>query len=360
MKTKQPNLLDLYTDYLISQNYHATATGLASLLEGELSHDQVTRFLNKNNFGPKELWEFVKVKVRDCEQNTDGVLIIDDTIEEKPYTDENEIVCWHYSHTKGQQVKGINLLSCLVRYGDRAIPISYDIVAKDQSYVDSKTGKQRRRSTISKNERFRALIKQAVKNQVKFDYVIADSWFSSKENMQYINQQLGKKFIFALKTNRLVALVNQDGTKGKYQDLNSLNLQDNEKKEVYLTDLPFAVVIVKKEFTNEDGTRGTLYLVSNDVDKEGTLLYQVYQKRWRVEEYHKSIKENASLAKSPTKVETSQRNHIFSSIIAYCKLEFLSIKTNINHFALKYKLILKANQAAFAELKMLQATISTA
>ena len=363
MKTKQPNLLDLYTDYLISQNYHATATGLASLLEGEVSHDQVTRFLNKNNFGPKELWKFVKAKVRNCQQETDGALIIDDTIEEKPYTDENEIVSWHYSHTKGHQVKGINLLTCLVRYGDRALPITYDIVAKDQAYVEPKTGKQKKRSTISKNERFRSLIKQAVKNQVKFDYIIADSWFSSKENMQYIDQKLGKKFIFALKTNRLVAVANEDGTKGTFQDLNSVNLQDNEKKKVYLTGIDFAVVIVKKEFTNEDGTRGTLYLVSNDIDKEGTLLYQTYQKRWLVEEYHKSIKENASLAKSPTKVETSQRNHIFSSMIAYCKLEFLSIKTSINHFALKYKLILKANQAALIELQRLQrlqATISTA
>ena len=29
-----------------------------------------------------------------------GVLILDDSIEEKPYTDENEIVAWHHSHAK--------------------------------------------------------------------------------------------------------------------------------------------------------------------------------------------------------------------------------------------------------------------
>lgn len=38
-------LLDLYSDYLISQGYYATATGLASILDGEVSHDQVSRFL---------------------------------------------------------------------------------------------------------------------------------------------------------------------------------------------------------------------------------------------------------------------------------------------------------------------------
>ncbi|RNC76676.1 hypothetical protein DA717_14620 [Piscirickettsiaceae bacterium NZ-RLO2] len=53
-------LLDIYSDYLISQNHYATATGLSDLLEGSISHDKVTRFLNKNHFGSKELWSYVK------------------------------------------------------------------------------------------------------------------------------------------------------------------------------------------------------------------------------------------------------------------------------------------------------------
>jgi len=39
-------LLDIYTDYLISQNHYVTATGLSSMMNGEISHDKVTRFLN--------------------------------------------------------------------------------------------------------------------------------------------------------------------------------------------------------------------------------------------------------------------------------------------------------------------------
>ena len=38
-------------------------------------------------------------------------MLLDDSIQEKPYTDENEIICWHYSHAKSRQVKGVNLLS---------------------------------------------------------------------------------------------------------------------------------------------------------------------------------------------------------------------------------------------------------
>ena len=39
-------LFDLYSDYLISSFGQTTATGLAALLNGGVSHDQITRFLS--------------------------------------------------------------------------------------------------------------------------------------------------------------------------------------------------------------------------------------------------------------------------------------------------------------------------
>jgi len=39
--------LDLYTDYLLSTFGYATATGLERMTDGEVSHDQITRFLSK-------------------------------------------------------------------------------------------------------------------------------------------------------------------------------------------------------------------------------------------------------------------------------------------------------------------------
>ena len=95
----------------------------------------------------------------------------------------------------------------------------------------------------------------------------------------------------------------------------------------------------------------TLYLVSNDMHCSAERLYEVYQKRWRIEEFHKSIKQNASLEKSPTKKVKTQCNHVYAAMIAYCKLEMLKFKTGLNHFAIKYKLIVRANQVAMQELK---------
>lgn len=347
------DILDLYSDYLISQNHYATATGLSSLLDGEVSHDKITRFLNLKHFTSKDLWHYVKPVVRK-EEREGGVLIIDDTIEEKPYTNENEIVCWHFSHAKGRCVKGINLLSGLIRYGDSAFPIAFEVIRKDVHVCDATTQTKKRKSSVTKNQHFRSMIQQATRNQITFDYVLADNWFGAKDNMEFIHYDLNKKFIFGMKKNRLIAFSEKARKKGQYHNLSSLHFQDGEKRVVYLKDLAFPVALMTKIFKNEDGSTGILHIVTNDLDNDAERIYEVYQKRWRIEEYHKSIKQNTSLEKSPTKVVLSQKNHIFASIIAYCKLEFLKIKTTLNHFALKYKLIVRANQIAFQELKILR------
>ena len=102
------------------------------------------------------------------------------------------------------------------------------------------------------------------------------------------------------------ALSGKDKKSGKFKQVSSLDMRDGESKKVWLKGVPFEVVLVKKVFTNEDGSIGILYLASNDMEYDAAYLYQIYQRRWRIEEYHKSIKENASLAKSPTKRVRSQ------------------------------------------------------
>jgi len=80
-------LLETYTDYLMSSFSCTTATGLSVLSEGKISHDKVTRFLSSEDFTSAGLWALIKPTVREI-QNTsggdEGAIIIDDTIEEKP------------------------------------------------------------------------------------------------------------------------------------------------------------------------------------------------------------------------------------------------------------------------------------
>ena len=252
-------ILDLYSDYLISQNKHATSTGLSSLLEGDISHDKITRFLNSEKFTGKDLWLYVKPKVKEVEADG-GALILDDCIEEKPYTDENEIMCWHFSHSKGRHVKGVNLLSCIVQYGDISLPIGYEIVHKDIKFSDVETRKVKRKASTTKNEHFRNLLSQAYTNNVSFEWVLADNWFGSKENIEYINNTLKKKLILGIKSNRTVALSQEDKKKGKFTKVSKLDLKDGQSIEVWIKGLDFALQLIKKIFINGDGSTGTLYL----------------------------------------------------------------------------------------------------
>ncbi len=124
-------MLDIYSDYLIASFSQTSATGLSNLLNGEISHDQVTRFLSQEKKTAKDLWLIAKPFVKKI-QSEQGVLIIDDSIEEKPYTDENDIICWHYDHSKQQNVKGINFVSCLYQNQSVSLPIGFEIVSRNR------------------------------------------------------------------------------------------------------------------------------------------------------------------------------------------------------------------------------------
>lgn len=345
----QEKLLDLYTDYLISSFGQVTATGLARLLDGEVSHDQITRFLSSEPKRSADLWRIAKPLVRQIESAT-GVIVIDDTIEEKEYTDENELICWHWDHSKGRNVKGINFLSALYVTDQGAVPVAFDLVAKVEAYVDEKTGNLRRKSSLSKNERYRSLLRICVHNQIKFRYVISDSWYSSSDNMKMIKRDLKKEFVMPLKSNRKVALSREQKQSGHYRAVSQLSLPADATSEIWLEEVPFPLLLTKQVFTNEDGSEGILYLVTSDLTLSSGQIQRLYQRRWSVEEYHKSLKQNVSLEKSPTRTPTTQRNHLFSSLCAYLKLESLRWRTKLNHFALKSKIYSSALRAAYKEL----------
>ncbi len=347
------NHLDIYTNYLAVTFNQATATGLSALLDGAISHDGITRFLSGSEFTSKDLWLQVKSTVRQVEQD-DAVLIFDDTIQEKQWTDENEIMCWHYDHSIGRSVRGINLLNCLYHSGDVSIPVSFEIIHKPIQYCDLKTRKVRRRSEVTKNELMRKMLTTSINNQLKFKYVLMDSWFSSKENMIFIKHKNNKDFVCALKSNRLVARSKKDWKNGRFSRIDTLDLQEELAVKVWVKEVGFPVLLVRKTFKNKDGSSGTLSLACSDLNVDGETIVTIYKKRWNVEVFHKSLKQNAALAKSPTRRVRTQSNHIFAAIVAVFKMECLNIKQGLNHFALKGKLYMKAIKAAFAEWQKME------
>ena len=345
-------LLDLYSDYLLSSFSATTATGFSSLMGNEISHDQVSRMLNSRQLEPKDWWLMVKPHVRSV-QSEDGVIVIDDSIVEKPYTDENEIICWHYDHAKGRTVKGINFITSLYATQEVSLPVTFRLVAKTEQYIDKK-GKPKRRSAVTKNEHYREMLQQCVRNQIPFQYVLNDLWFASAEKMRFVKLDLKKEFIMALKSNRKVALSAEDKQNGRYQRLDQLDVPEDTLTVIHLEQVSFPLHLLRQVFTNADGSSGVRYLVTSDLTLTADQLATIYQKRWKVEEYHRSLKQNASASKSPTRTRTTQTNHFVAALWSFTKLELLKIRTKKNHYALKTHLYLSALQHAFRALCQLE------
>lgn len=342
------DILDLYSDYLLVSTRKATATGLSELVDGAISHDKITRFLAREELNGKSLWMKIKRLVRQYE-NGEGCLIFDDTIVEKSCMDENEIVCWYYDHSKGRNVKGVNILSAFYtaenECGKLQTPIDYQIITKTKVETDEKTGKERRVSEKSKNEMMREMIERTIQKQVKFGYILADSWFASAENMRFIEKK-GKVFIFEINDNRLAAVNEQEREKGHFIRIDQMGIPDEEPMPVYLKDLSFQVLLYKQVFKNKDGTAGVRYLATNDETMAGDRFKTLYKKRWGVEVYHESIKQNTSIGSSPAHTAKTQSNHIFASIYGYVKLEVARLNHGYNHFAIKSQIYLASLKRA--------------
>jgi hypothetical protein len=113
---------------------------MSELLDGALSHDQISRFLGQSLFTQQDYWKCVKPLVRGFE-HPDGVIKIDVTILEKPHSTENEIICWHWGHSRKPQagvVKEINILNFLYQnpigsVATFSIPAAFEIEKKTES-----------------------------------------------------------------------------------------------------------------------------------------------------------------------------------------------------------------------------------
>jgi len=347
------NLFDLYIDYLITSFGQTTATGLSAMLDGQVSHDQVTRLLSKKDYDSKDLWIAMKKEVREIEDDS-GVLIFDDTVQEKKHSKENDLICWHFDHTVNRSVKGINLLNCLYHANDISLPVAFELVKKPTIFSDIATRKVKRKSEVTKNEMLRSMIKTCCRNQLKWRYILADSWFSSSENMRFIHAKFHKHFILALKSNRLIALSLEDKKKKNFVRIDKMEWS-GKPVQGWVKGLDFPILLHRQVFTNKDASTGILYLITNDLELTNNEIETTYKKRWKVEVFHKNIKSNTALAKSPTKVVRTQSNHIFMSLCAAARLEGLSIKKKVTTFAFKNRLYIKALKVAFSELQEFKA-----
>ena len=128
------------------------------------------------------------------------------------------------------------------------------LVEKTEFYTDKKTGQEKRRSPVTRNEHYRQMLRQVKQNQIPFRYVLNDVWFASADSMMFVKHELEREFVMPLKTNCKVALSLEDKKQGRYERVDTLAIEPDTSLTLLSGRGRFPLHLVKQVFTS--GRRG--------------------------------------------------------------------------------------------------------
>ncbi len=289
-----------YIEYLLNTPVNYTCSNLAEHLEG-VSHDAVSDFLQRGRATAQRLWELVDPLLNDSET---AYLIVDDSVQNKQYSEHIGLVQRQYSGAEHGLVRGIDIVNLVHSDGQEFYPIDFRIYARK---IDGHT----------KNDLFAAML-MAAKGQkgIKARTVLFDSWYASVENLKLV-AFLKMIFVAPIKDNRLVSLSKAEGYI-HVQDIDWTPERLEHGVSVKLKALPFRVKLFKVVATNGDIdwiiTNHPDPITTQDVQDENAL-------RWQIEQFHRELKQLTGSEKCQCRKARSQRNHL-----GYCYLAWLSLK----------------------------------
>jgi hypothetical protein len=181
--------LEHYTAFLLAETQSAGCVRLSEVSGGAFAHDAANRFLNREQFSAKDLFE----EARPLMELEAGTLSVDDTVLEKPFSAEGktDLIGYFWSSKAGGALKGLCLVTLLhTDVKGFSIPVNYRIVDKTEART--------------KNEHFRDMVAEVIAWGLRPALVTADSWYSGVENLKFLRDQ-GLGFLIALEKNRVVS-----------------------------------------------------------------------------------------------------------------------------------------------------------
>ncbi|MBW4669765.1 MAG: transposase [Cyanomargarita calcarea GSE-NOS-MK-12-04C] len=312
-----------YCQYLISSQINYTLTNLADHLE-TISHDKINSYLRKEKLTPRLLWDNIKEIIQ---INEKAYIIFDDTVLDKRYSQEIELVRRQYSGNEHRVLRGIGLVNCVYVNPETG----HFWVIDYRIYDPDGDGKSKLDHVI---EMLQALVYHKM---LPFSTVLMDSWYATTKVMQYIDN-LDKYYYCPLKRNRLV-----DDTAGQknYQAIEALNWSQ--------TELDKGKIIKIKSFSKDKkvklfrvivSTDKTEFIVTNDLPQDSTdVVQQVCSIRWKIEEFHRELKQLTGIESCQCRKARIQRNHIGACMLVWLRLKDLAYKTGQTIYQLKYGLL---------------------
>jgi hypothetical protein len=299
-----------------------------------VAHDAYTRLLTRRPLDPEALWNEAQA-VGGQALLQGGLLILDDTTLDKPYANKIDLVSRHWSGKHHRVVWGINLLSLIWTSCSNSSNSSSSVapvVPLDFRVYDVNADEHGRHFT--KNDHPRAMLDAAHKRGLDPEYVAFDSWYVGLDNLKHI-RQLQWRFLTRLKSNRMV---NPDRL-GQVE-IGTLQVP-SEGAVVQLKGFGLVRVFQKRDAAGE-----VEHWATNDLEMTEETWRELARSCWRIESYHRGLKQCCGVERSQVTSATGQKNHLLLGLRAFLRLEAHRLRTGLSWYAAKRALFREAVRVA--------------
>jgi putative transposase len=282
------------------------------------AHDAFTRLLHRLEPDPGPLWEEVRPLIR----TTGGVVVIDDSVLDKPFARHMGLVAPHWSGRHNRVVKGIALVTLLWTDGDALWPCDYRTVNPPEK--------------LTKNDLFRDLVGAARARGFRPACVVFDAWYSGKDNLKAV-RDCGWTFLTQVRCNRRV-----DPDRAGNRPIAECDIAATGTV-VHLEG--FGLV---KAFRIAATNGGTEHWITNDLSMDEATRLGYAERAWGVEEYHRGLKQCTEVDRCQVRMSRAQRAHIGCAIRAFVRLEWHRLTTGVGWLEAKLRIIRDAVRAYLA------------
>lgn len=289
--------LGLYVRFLCVAEKSHSCVELSGVSSYDMAHDAINRMLNREDLSPDDVWVSAKEQV----DMKSGFLVVDDTVLDKPYANKIELVRWQYSGLHHDVVKGIGLITMLWTDGEKHVPLDFRV------YDPNSDGK-------TKNDHFLDMVNAALKRGFQPECFMFDSWYSSLTNLKHL-RKLGLEWFCQLKKNRIVNRGDQIGGLDIGEDGLVVHLRG------------YGWIRVFQSVTRNGAVK---YYATGKYDMSKQEYENKKKTRWRIEGYHRGLKQHTGVSRCQLRSKKAQKNHITASILAFLKLEITRIKKAIS------------------------------
>ena len=313
-----PTRLD-YCQYLLSSSLNYTLTHFADHSE-QFSHDMINRYLAGDRIPPRLVWETVKPHLVQTEA---GYVIFDDTVLDKRHAQKIALVKRQYSGNAKGVIHGIGVVTCIYVNPtlDRFWLIDYRLY---DPQTDGKTKLDHVTDMLSVWVNHRHLL---------FSTVLMDSWYATQAVMLHI-ESLDKHYYCPLKSNRQVDDSNAQLSYRRVDSLQWCQTELQSGKRIKIRGFPKHHKVKLFRVVSCNGR--TDYVVTNDFAQNDTsVAQQVCNQRWKIEQFHREIKQLTGIEGCQCRLERIVRNHIGRAMLVWVRLKTVAYQTDQTIYQVK-------------------------